>query len=74
MGALLSFLAVATLAGCAIWGSVRLRRRAVASQPGVSEEDLCRLDQASRISSLAVAATLAALAVAGSVYVLVRLT
>jgi hypothetical protein len=61
----LVFFGVATLIGCLIWGIVRLRLRAVARQPDVSDGDLCELEQANRITSVAVVASLVGLAVVG---------
>ena len=65
----LVFLAIATIVGILIRGIVRLRLRAAARQPEVSEGDLCQLKQANRISSFAVIGSLAGLAVAGLAYV-----
>jgi len=69
----LVFFGVATLVGFLIRGIVGLRLRAVARQPDVSDEDLCGLEQANRISSIAVIASLAGLAVVGLTYVVFRL-
>lgn len=62
---LLVFFGVATVLGCLFRGSVRLRLRAVARQPDVSEQELCQLREASRITSIALAASLVGLAAIG---------
>ena len=67
----LVFFGVATLVGCLIRGIVGLRLRAVARRPEVSDADLCELKQANRISTVAVVASLAGLAVVGSAYVVI---
>ncbi len=67
----LVFFGVATLIGCVIRGIVVLRLRAAARRPDVSDEQLCELRQANRISSVAVIASLVGLAVLGLVYVVV---
>lgn len=59
----LVFFGVATLIGCLIFGIVRLRLRAAARQPDVTDADLCELRQANRITSVAVIASLVGLAV-----------
>jgi hypothetical protein len=70
MEPLLVFFAIATLVGCLIRAVVEVRlRRVVARQPDIAEGDLCELRQANRISSLAVLASLAGLAVAVLVFV-----
>jgi hypothetical protein len=61
----LVFFGVATLVGCLILVVVRLRLRAAARQPDVSDGDLCQLRQANRISSVALVASLVGLAVVG---------
>lgn len=66
----LVFFGVATLFGCLIRGVVGQRLRAAARQPDVSDGELCQLEQASRITSRAVIASLAGLAVAGLVYLI----
>lgn len=65
----LVFFGVATLFGCLFRGIAGLRLRAVARRPEVSDGDLCELRQANRISSVAVIASLAGLAVVGLAYV-----
>jgi len=65
----LVFFGVATLVGCLILVIVRLRLRAAARQPEVSDGELCQLQQANRISSVAVIASLVGLAVVGLVFV-----
>ena len=62
---MLVFFGVATVFGCLLLGIVRLRLRAAAQQPDVSDDDLCQLRQANRISSVAVVASLVGLAVIG---------
>lgn len=66
----LVFFAIATLVGCLIGGVVRLRLRAAARQPDATDGDLCQLQQANRISTVAIVASLVGLAVVGVVYVL----
>lgn len=66
----LVFFGIATVVGCLIRWIVGRRLRAVARQPDVSDADLCGLEQASRISSVAVIASLVGLAVAGMAYVI----
>jgi hypothetical protein len=61
----LVFFGVAAIIGCLIWGTVRLRLRAAARKPDVSDGDLCELKQANRISSVAVIASLVGLALVG---------
>ena len=61
----LVFFGVAALFGCLLLGIVGLRLRAVARQPDVSDGELCELKQASRITSVAVIASLVGLAVVG---------
>ena len=65
----LVFFGVATLVGFLIRGIVGLRLRAAAQQPDVSDGELCELKQASRITSVAVIASLVGLAVFGLAYV-----
>ena len=65
----LVFFGVATLVGCLFRGIVRLRLRAAARQPDVSDGKLCELKQAKRITSVAVVASLVGLAVVGLAYV-----
>ncbi len=64
----LVFFGLATLVGCLIRGTVRLRLRAIARQPGVSDGDLCQLRQANRVSSFAVIASLVGLTAVGVAY------
>jgi hypothetical protein len=71
MEAVVVFLGVAVVAGCLIRAFVALRRRVVARRPGATEQQICSLDQAGRISSKAVVASLVCLAVVGLAYVLV---
>jgi hypothetical protein len=65
----LVFFVVATLFGCLFRGVVGLRRRAVARKRDVSDGELCQLEQANRITSIAVIAALVGLAVVGMAYV-----
>ena len=65
----LVFFGAATLFGLLIRGIVGLRLRAVARQPDVSDGELCQLEQANRITSVAVVASLVVLAVIGLAYV-----
>jgi hypothetical protein len=65
----LVFFGVATLFGCLFRGIVGLRLRAAARQPDVSDGELCELEQANRITSVAVVASLVGLAVVGLAYV-----
>jgi hypothetical protein len=73
MAPVLVFFAVATIVGFLISVAVGLRRRAVARRPDVSDGELCQLDQARRISTVAVIASLVGLAVAGLAYLVVSL-
>lgn len=66
----LVFFGLATLFGCLIRGIVGLRLRAAARQPDVSDGELCQLEQANRITSVAVVASLLGLAVIGLAYVI----
>jgi predicted signal transduction protein with EAL and GGDEF domain len=59
----LVFFGIATLVGCVLLVIVWLRLRAVARQPDVTDADVCQLKQANRITSVAVVASLAGLAV-----------
>ena len=61
----LVFFGVATLVGCLFRAIVGLRLRAATRQPDVSDGDLCQLEQANRITSVAVIASLVGLAVVG---------
>ena len=61
----LVFFGVATVVGLLILGVVRLRLRAAARQPDVSDGELCELRSANRISSVAVLASLLGLAAVG---------
>ena len=65
----LVFFGVAALVGCLIRGTVELRLRAAARQPDAPHGELCELEQANRISSIAVIASLAGFAVVGLAYV-----
>jgi hypothetical protein len=65
----LVFFGVATLLGCLFRGIVGLRLRAVARRPDLSDAELCQLEQANRITSAAVIASLVGLAVIGVAYV-----
>jgi hypothetical protein len=66
---LLVFFGVAALVGVLIGALVRWRLRALAREREASDAGLCQLRQASRITSVAVIASLVGLAVAGLVYV-----
>jgi len=67
----LAFFGIAALFGCLIRGIVGLRLRAVARRSDVSDGELCELEQANRISSVTLAASLVSLAVVGLVYAVV---
>ncbi len=71
MTPVLVFFGVATLIGLLIRTIVGLRLRAAARQPDVSDGELCQLQQANRISSVAVVASLVGLAVLALAYVVV---
>jgi hypothetical protein len=71
MTPVLVFFGVATVIGLLIRAIVGLRLRAAARQPDVSDGELCQLQQANRISSVAVIASLVGLAVLALAYVLV---
>ena len=62
------FFGIAILVGCLVLGVLRLRRRAVARRPDVSAGALCELQQASRITSIAIVASLVGLAALGLAY------
>jgi hypothetical protein len=68
------FFGVAVVVGAAIRVLVGWRHRTVARRPDVSDADLCQLDQASRISSVALTVSLVGLAVVGLVFVVLRLS
>lgn len=61
----LVFFGIATVIGCLLWGFVRLRLRAVARHHEVSDQELCELEQANRITSVAIVVSLVGLAVVG---------
>ena len=61
----LVFFGVATLVGCLIRVVVGLRLRAAARRTGATDAELCSLEQANRISSVAALASLAGLALVG---------
>jgi len=61
----LVFLGVAALIGCLLRGIVRLRLRAASRRSDAPGAELCELKQASRITSVAVVASLVGLAVVG---------
>jgi len=61
----LVFFGLATLVGGLLRGFVGLRLRPVARQPDVSDGQLCQLEQANRITSVAVIGSLVGLAVVG---------
>ena len=65
----LVFFGVATVIGLLLRGIVRLRLRAAARRREVSDGDLCQLEQASRITSVALLVSLAGLVVVGLVLV-----
>ena len=67
----LAFFGIAAVSGIVIGGVVRLRLRAAARRPGVSDGDLCELEQARRISSAAVLGSLAGLVVVGLALLLI---
>ncbi len=69
MAPALVFFGVATLFGCLFRVIAGLRLRAAARQPDVSDGELCELRQANRITSVALVASLVALAVVGLAYV-----
>lgn len=73
MGPVIVFFGVATLVGGVARGFLGLRRHAVTHRAEVSEGDLCRLDQAGRVTSVTVIASVAALAVAVATALLVGL-
>ena len=70
----LVFFGIATLFGCLFRLIVGVRLRAAAREPEVSDQQLCELRQANRITSVAVIASLAGLSVIGlaSVVIWVR--
>ena len=72
MGPPLVFFVAAVLLGCLILAIVRVRLRAVARQPNVTDDDLCELEQASRITSILVVVSLIGLVAAALGYLIVR--
>lgn len=74
MAPLLAFFGVAVVVGCVIRGIVGLRRRAVTRQVDASDGDLCRLEQATRISSISLVASLVGLVAVGLAYLVLRLS
>lgn len=66
---MLVFFGVATLIGCVFRAFVGLRLRAVARQPDVSDGEVCQLEHANRITSVALIASLVGLVVIGLVLV-----
>lgn len=69
MTPVLVFFGIAAVIGIVIATIVRLRLRAASQQPDVSEEQLCELRKANRISSTAVVASVAGLVVVAVVLV-----
>jgi hypothetical protein len=65
----LVFFGIAALFGFLLRGIVGLRLRTVARRPDVSDGELCQLEQANRISSVAIVASLVCLAAIGLAYV-----
>ena len=61
----LVFFGIATFVGLTLRGVVARRLRVAAQQPDVSDGDLCQLEQANRITSITVLASLVGLAVVG---------
>jgi hypothetical protein len=72
MTPVLVFFGIAAVVGLVIRGVVGLRLRAASRQPDVSDGDLCELKQANRISSVAVLASVAGLAVVGLLFLAIR--
>ncbi|HEX5017837.1 MAG TPA: hypothetical protein VFX15_09665 [Actinomycetes bacterium] len=70
----LVFFGIATVIGCLVLAGVWLRLRSAARQPDVSDEQLCELKQANRISSVAVIVSLGGLAAVGLAYLLLEST
>lgn len=68
------FFVVAALVGTVIRGVVGWRVRAATRRPDVSDADLCQLTQAHRISSVALIASMAGLAIVGLAYAAMRLS
>lgn len=75
MRPVLVFFGIAILVGCLLRGIVELRiRSAVARKPDISDGELCELKQANRITSTAILASLAGLAVVVLVSLIVAAT
>jgi hypothetical protein len=70
----LVFFALATLFGLLFRAIVGLRLRAAARQPEVSDQDLCQLEQANRITSVATIASLVGVAVLGLAFLIFQVT
>lgn len=68
MESALVFFGIATLVGCLLRGVIALRRRSAARRPGVSGADVCQLEHARRITSVAITASLTCLALVGLVH------
>lgn len=65
MGPVVVFFGIAAVVGCALLGVVRWRLAATARQVDASDDQLCQLQQASRITSVGVVVSLTALALVG---------
>jgi hypothetical protein len=70
MQPVLVFFGLAVLFGCVFQAIVRLRLRSAARQPEVTDAELCQLQQANRITTVAVVASLVGLAAVALAYVL----
>ena len=66
------FFGIAAAVGCVIHAAVRIRARAVVRRSDTSEADRCQIRRASRISSLAIAASLIGLVAVGLAYLVLR--
>ena len=66
----LVFFGVASLVGLVIRATVGLRLRAATRRPDVADGDLCQLEQANRISSVAVIASLLGIVILGLAFVI----
>lgn len=66
----LVFLGVATIVGCLLRGIVGSRLRSATRQPDVSDVELCQLEQATRITTIAVVASVVGVAVVGLAYLI----
>ena len=70
----LIFFGIATVIAGVLWGILGLRLRAAARRPDVSDDDLCQLRQANRVSSFLVRVSLVGLGLIASASVVLWAT